>query len=93
MLLHLYCFCVSSTLTPVGGLVSNTTRSYFLIYETKGLSLEEVDELYLSVNQAHKSKSFRPQLQFSSKLDPDAGIGANQMRKRNVQQEEFVEKV
>lgn len=35
-----------------------------MIYETKGLSLEQVDELYGIVTKAWKSKDFRPQLSF-----------------------------
>lgn len=38
---------------------------YFMIYETKGLSLEQVDELYGTVSQAWKSKNFRPALSFA----------------------------
>ncbi|KAF2721338.1 high affinity glucose transporter RGT2 [Polychaeton citri CBS 116435] len=37
---------------------------WFLIYETKGLSLEQVDELYGVVSKAWKSKEFRPQVTF-----------------------------
>lgn len=33
---------------------------YFMIYETKGLSLEQVDELYSKVSKAWKSSSFVP---------------------------------
>jgi SP family sugar:H+ symporter-like MFS transporter len=35
-----------------------------MIYETKGLALEEVDELYGTVDKAWKSKAFRPTLSF-----------------------------
>jgi hypothetical protein len=35
-----------------------------MIYETKGLALEQVDELYGVVSKAWQSKSFRPQLSF-----------------------------
>ncbi|KAF2669001.1 general substrate transporter [Microthyrium microscopicum] len=38
---------------------------YFMIYETKGLSLEEVDELYGMVSQARNSKKFIPAVRFS----------------------------
>ncbi|KAF2203713.1 high affinity glucose transporter RGT2 [Delitschia confertaspora ATCC 74209] len=38
---------------------------YFMIYETKGLSLEQVDELYGVVSKAWKSKQFRPKLHFA----------------------------
>lgn len=34
--------------------------TYFLVYETKGLTLEEVDELYLKVPHAWKSPGFVP---------------------------------
>jgi len=69
---------------------------WFLIYETKGLSLEQVDELYGVVGKAWQSKSFRPQVQFAN---VDAGrdrhmsladIAANQERKRSVQHDEAV---
>lgn len=33
---------------------------YFFIYETKGLSLEEVDELYMDVKSARQSTKWRP---------------------------------
>jgi hypothetical protein len=35
-----------------------------MIYETKGLSLEEVDELYERVQKAWKSQGFVPQVRF-----------------------------
>ena len=35
-----------------------------MIYETKGLALEQVDELYGVVSKAWKSKAFRPTLSF-----------------------------
>jgi MFS family permease len=63
--------------------------TYLLIYETKGLSLEQVDELYGIVSKAWKSKSFRPTLHFSE-VDQNARhmslseIAANQERKRSV---------
>lgn len=37
---------------------------YFCIYETKGLSLEQVDELYGKVNRAWHSKGFVPTVNF-----------------------------
>lgn len=44
-----------------------------MIYETKGLSLEQVDELYGIVQQAWKSKSFRPQVSFQDVEEMGAG--------------------
>ena len=38
---------------------------YLLIYETKGLSLEQVDELYGKVGKAWQSKGFVPTVNFS----------------------------
>lgn len=61
-----------------------------MIYETKGLSLEQVDELYGVVGKAWKSKAFRPTLHFSE-VDHTtqrhlslADIAASQERKRSV---------
>lgn len=42
---------------------------YCLIYETKGLSLEQVDELYGVVSKAWESKKFRPQVSFQDVED------------------------
>ncbi|KAF8429799.1 general substrate transporter [Tirmania nivea] len=41
---------------------------YMFIYETKGLSLEEVDELYETVSQAWKSMHFRPTVTFRQRV-------------------------
>ncbi|PSN59837.1 glucose transporter-like protein [Corynespora cassiicola Philippines] len=68
---------------------------FFLIYETKGLSLEQVDELYGVISQAWKSKQFVPQVSFAD-VDANANrgmslaeIGQNQERKRSVQHDEM----
>lgn len=65
-----------------------------MIYETKGLTLEQVDELYGVVSKAWKSKQFRPQVHFSE-IDTAharslslADVAANQERKRSVQHDE-----
>lgn len=67
---------------------------YFMIYETKGLSLEQVDELYGIVSQARKSKQFRPQVSFAD-VDVDTArkssltdIAARQEQKRSVSHQE-----
>jgi len=62
---------------------------FFLIYETKGLSLEQVDELYGIVSKAWKSKQFRPALHFSEVDETARGqslaeIAAQQERKRSI---------
>lgn len=67
-----------------------------MIYETKNLTLEQVDELYGIVSSARKSKHFRPQVTFAD-VDPSnarkaslADIAEGQERKRSVQHEEAV---
>jgi len=51
---------------------------WFMIYETKGLSLEEVDELYGIVNKAWLSAKFRPAVKFAEvERDGDAVRGAS----------------
>jgi SP family sugar:H+ symporter-like MFS transporter len=62
-----------------------------MIYETKGLSLEQVDELYGIVSKAWKSKAFRPQVSFADvdhsgegRKQSLADIAAGQERKRSV---------
>jgi len=68
---------------------------WFMIYETKGLSLEQVDELYGIVGKAWQSKHFRPALHFSE-VDTTkerglslADISAAQERKRSVQHDDI----
>jgi tripartite-type tricarboxylate transporter receptor subunit TctC len=67
-----------------------------MIYETKGLSLEQVDELYGIVSKAWKSREFRPAVQFAE-IDPKTGrsmslseVAQNQERKRSVQHDEAI---
>lgn len=68
---------------------------YLMIYETKGLSLEQVDELYGIVGKAWKSKQFRPAVSFAdvdtagSRHMSLADIAANQERKRSVTHDEL----
>lgn len=64
-----------------------------MIYETKGLTLEQVDELYGIVGKAWQSNKFRPQVHFAD-MDADAqrrmslaDVAAAQERKRSVQDE------
>ncbi|KAK4206738.1 glucose transporter-like protein [Rhypophila decipiens] len=40
---------------------------YFLIYETKGLSLEQINELYVECKSARKSKEWRPTITFKER--------------------------
>lgn len=69
---------------------------WFMIYETKGLTLEQVDELYGVVSLAWKSKAFVPQVHFAD-VDQEnqrhmslTDIAAGQERKRSVQHDEAV---
>ncbi len=55
-----------------------------LIYETKGLTLEQVDELYGIVSKAWKSKAFRPKVAFR---EVDAGARRMSYRELSVAQE------
>ncbi|TKA72987.1 hypothetical protein B0A49_03064 [Cryomyces minteri] len=65
---------------------------WLMIYETKGLSLEQVDELYGVVSKAWQSKKFRPQVSFQDAADMGTAgrgmslseIGQMQERKRSV---------
>jgi len=55
---------------------------WFMIYETKGLSLEQVDELYGVITRAWKSRSFVPQISFQEAQEGDAakrGISFSEM--------------
>jgi MFS transporter, SP family, sugar:H+ symporter len=54
------------------------------IYETKGLTLEQVDELYGMVSQAWKSKAFRPKVSFR---EVEAGERRMSYRELSVAQE------
>lgn len=65
---------------------------YTMIYETKGLSLEQVDELYAKTNKAWKSKGFVPTVSFaevqdlgvSARSQSLADIEAGALRKKSV---------
>lgn len=70
-----------------------------MIYETKGLSLEQVDELYGKVSQAWKSEGFVPTVSFQEVQDVTGGasrnhsladIEASAMRKKSVTHQESV---
>ncbi|KAK5072994.1 Plasma membrane low glucose sensor [Lithohypha guttulata] len=50
-----------------------TVFVYFCIYETKGLSLEQVDELYAKIPQAWKSNGFVPSVNFQDVHDLGKG--------------------
>lgn len=65
---------------------------WFLIYETKGLSLEQVDELYGTISKAWQSKRFKPTISFQEVEEVDGAkrgmslseIGAEVERKKSV---------
>jgi SP family sugar:H+ symporter-like MFS transporter len=88
--------CKSQYKISASSIVTNQYFSFSMIYETKGLSLEQVDELYGVVGKAWKSKNFVPQISFAD-VDQKAQrgmslteIGENQTRKRSVQHDEGV---
>jgi SP family sugar:H+ symporter-like MFS transporter len=70
-----------------------------MIYETKGLSLEQVDELYSKVGKAWQSKGFVPTVSFQDVQDVTDANGARKssladletaaMRKKSVQHDEI----
>jgi len=53
---------------------------HFCIYETKGLSLEQVDELYAKVNKAWLSKEFVPTVHYTDLQT----VGPEQARKQSL---------
>ena len=71
-----------------------------MIYETKGLSLEQVDELYAKIPKAWQSKSFVPTVSFQEVQEVGgdvrkqslADVESIAMRKKSVGQEEFAGK-
>jgi len=70
---------------------------WFMIYETKGLTLEQVDELYGIVSKAWKSKSFRPQVSFHE-VEQSRGMSMSEMaqeteRRRSKASVEGTEKI
>jgi len=50
---------------------------YAMIYETKGLTLEEVDELYERISKAWKSKEFVPEVRFQD-VDHKRGMSISE---------------
>jgi SP family sugar:H+ symporter-like MFS transporter len=54
---------------------------YFMIYETKGLTLEQIDELYSEVHIAHKSVGWAPKTTFReirASMAAQGGFGPRQ---------------
>jgi MFS transporter, SP family, sugar:H+ symporter len=49
---------------------------YFCIYETKGLALEQVDELYAKVNKAYRSAGFVPTVNYHE-IQEEVAAGGN----------------
>ena len=54
---------------------------YFCIYETKGLSLEQVDELYAKVPHAWQSRGFEPTIAFT---DIKSEVAAGEARRATL---------
>jgi MFS transporter, SP family, sugar:H+ symporter len=56
------------------------------IYETKALTLEQVDELYELVDKAWQSKKFRPKVNFRESV-AEGGQGNMSLRQMSIAQE------
>jgi MFS transporter, SP family, sugar:H+ symporter len=41
---------------------------YFFVYETKGLTLEQVDSMYAEVGNAWRSSGWKPQITFKEEV-------------------------
>lgn len=73
---------------------------WFLIYETKGLTLEQVDELYAKTSKAWKSKAFVPTVSYAEVNDiaPQgrskslADLEADAVRKKSIAHADVPEK-
>jgi MFS transporter, SP family, sugar:H+ symporter len=61
---------------------------YFYIYETKGFSLEEVDELYAEVSSARKSKGWTPKTTFAQRQSVSGHGGLDKEDKSGVVEKE-----
>ena len=55
-----------------------------MIYETKGLSLEQVDELYAKVDKAWKSPGFQPTVSFQEVKEVGSVGGGDNYRKSSL---------
>ena len=58
---------------------------YFLVYESKGLSLEEVDEMYNEVPSARESPSWRPTITFQKRNSVATQGGLGHESKENAE--------
>ncbi|KAK9481393.1 general substrate transporter [Lipomyces japonicus] len=66
---------------------------YFMIYETKGLSLEQVDELYSEVSQARLSVNWKPSITFSAIQEAVGGDKSGEEHVENSENPSAAEKV
>lgn len=58
-----------------------------LIYETKGLSLEQVDEMYAKIPHAWNSRKFKPTLRFTDVQE--YGGGKDDVRRQSLAEVEM----
>jgi hypothetical protein len=60
---------------------------YFMIYETKGLTLEQIDELYDEVKVARKSVGWKPTITFRqirASVAGQGGVGPPAMKQHSA---------
>ena len=59
--------------TSIFDTIADPNVVWSMIYETKGLSLEQVDELYAKVDKAWKSPGFQPTVSFQDVKEVGGG--------------------
>lgn len=57
-----------------------------MIYETKGLSLEQVDELYSEVSNARKSVGWKPTVTFAEIVNQKRGSVSQSQHDEDVEE-------
>lgn len=61
--------------------------AYFMVYETRGLTLEQVDEMYTQVHSARKSVGWRPTAILTEFIEKDGGTPEEQTDATSIRQD------